>query len=147
MKYVHTNIISRNWRVLARFYIDVFACKPVPPERKQSGEWLEEGTGLKGASLEGVHLKLPGYGDNGPTLEIHQYKKSEPEKLSVVNRTGFRHIAFQVSDVEETLEKIIANGGRALGKITTTEVHGAGTICFVYTSDPEGNIIEIQKWK
>ena len=33
MKFVHTNIITDNWRKLADFYIKVFDCKPVLPER------------------------------------------------------------------------------------------------------------------
>lgn len=147
MKYAHTNIVSRNWKDLARFYINVFECKPVPPERKLSGEWLEQGTGLKGASLEGIHLQLPGYGDDGPTLEIHQYENPIADASSQVNKTGFRHIAFSVESVKKTLKKIIDNGGKALGKITEKEIEGAGKIRFIYTTDPEGNIIEIQKWK
>ena len=146
MKYAHTNIISKDWRKLAQFYIDVFECIPVPPERKLSGEWLEKGTGLKGADLEGVHLRLPGYGKNGPTLEIHQYQNVEPGITPSVNRAGLRHLAFNVDNIEKTLQKIISNGGIALGEIVSKEIPGAGTISFVYTTDPEGNIIEIQHW-
>lgn len=146
MKYVHTNIVSRNWKKLAQFYIDVFDCTSLQPERKLSGEWLETGTGLKGADLEGVHLKLPGYGEEGPTLEIFQYKKQEARNRPAVNRPGFTHIAFSVENVEETLKKILSNGGKALGEMVTKEIPGAGTISFVYATDPEGNIVEIQKW-
>ena len=146
MKYVHTNIISNNWRKLAKFYIDLFECIPLSPERKQSGEWLEKGTGLKGADLEGVHLRLPGYGEEGPTLEIHQYKDTITGNPQKVNHAGLRHLAFSVHDVENTLKAIISNGGRTLGEITTKEIPGVGEITFVYTADPEGNIIEIQNW-
>lgn len=147
MKYVHTNIISRDWKKLAQFYINVFDCTPVLPERNLSGEWLEKGTGLKGAELEGVHLRLPGYGETGPTLEIFQYKKQESRSRPAVNRPGFTHIAFSVKDMRETLNRIISNGGKALGEIATEEIPGAGTISFVYTTDPEGNIVEIQRWE
>src|SRR5678815_5648625 len=30
VRYVHTNLIARDWRALARFYEDVFGCVPVP---------------------------------------------------------------------------------------------------------------------
>jgi len=147
VKYVHTNIISRNWRKLVQFYIDVFECIPIPPEKKLSGDWLEKGTGLKGADLEGVHLRLPGYGEEGPTLEIFQYKKQEPGNRPAVNQPGYTHIAFRVEDLNETLQKIISNGGKALGEIVSQKIPGAGTISFVYATDPEGNIVEIQKWE
>jgi catechol 2,3-dioxygenase-like lactoylglutathione lyase family enzyme len=60
-------------KIFADFYRAVFGCTPKPPKRKQEGEWLEQGTGVKDASLEGVHLLLPGHGDEGPTLEIYTY--------------------------------------------------------------------------
>ena len=74
MKYVHTNIIARDWKLLADFYIKVFECKPVLPERDIKGDWLEKGTGVKNASLRGIHLLLPGFDNDGPTLEIFQYQ-------------------------------------------------------------------------
>jgi hypothetical protein len=54
-RYVHTNIIARDWRVLARFYEAVFGCVLVPPERDLSGDWLDRGTGIRGAHVRGVH--------------------------------------------------------------------------------------------
>ena len=68
-RYVHTNLIARDWRRLARFYQDVFGCVPVPPERNLSGTEMEAGTGVPGARLQGMHLRLPGTGPDGPTLE------------------------------------------------------------------------------
>ena len=34
----------------------------------------------------------------------------------------------------------------AVGDLVTAEITNAGTITFVYMTDPEGNIIELQKW-
>jgi len=146
IKYVHTNIISENWRKLADFYIDVFDCKQVPPERDLSGEWLDKGTAVLQAHLTGMHLKLPGYNDNGTTLEIYQYEKSEEKSSPAANRKGFGHIAFLVDDVETMLNKAIKNGGKSLGEVVYHHVDGVGDLCFVYITDPEGNIIELQKW-
>jgi predicted enzyme related to lactoylglutathione lyase len=146
VRYAHTNIISQDWRALAKFYQEVFECIPVPPERSQSGPWLEAGTGVEGAALAGVHLRLPGYGEHGPTLEIYQYTKMKEKPEPAANRKGIGHLAFAVDDVEATLRLVIAGGGRALGRVVTTHVPGAGEICFVYASDPEDNIIELQRW-
>ena len=44
-KYVHTNLIARDWRALSSFYQQVFGCIPVPPERDYQGEKLAAGTG------------------------------------------------------------------------------------------------------
>lgn len=145
-KYKHTNIIAKDWRHLATFYEKTFSCTPVPPQRKQSGKWLQNGTGVENASLEGVHLRLPGYGENAPTLEIYQYHHNEPKPTAVANRQGFMHIAFEVDSVHKYCDMVMANGGSMLGQITTTTVAGVGNLEFVYVRDPEGNIIELQSW-
>ena len=76
--YRHTNIVAADWRALAGFYEDVFGCTPVPPSRDLSGAWLDRGTGVPDAHLTGIHLRLPGHGDRGPTLEIYGYSATEP---------------------------------------------------------------------
>jgi predicted enzyme related to lactoylglutathione lyase len=147
MKYVHTNIISKDWKKLVQFYIDVFECTPAPPERDLKGEWLDKGAGLKNAHLKGMHLRLPGYGEEGPTLEIYSYSEmTDKPNVILANRKGFGHIAFRVDNVEEVYEKALENGGQKLGEISSHNVEGVGELKFAYLADPEGNIIEIQKW-
>lgn len=147
MKFAHTNIVSTNWKKLADFYVKTFDCKIVPPIRKQSGLWLDKGTGLKNAKLEGAHLLLPGYGENGPTLEIFQYENVEKQNFVSPNKRGFGHIAFEVESVEEVLNDLETNGGKSFGEITKKVVKDVGEITFIYTRDPEGNLIELQSWK
>ncbi len=146
MKFVHTNIISTDWKALADFYIKTFDCKLVPPVRKQAGTWLDQGTGVKNAHLEGAHLLLPGHGKHGPTLEIYQYKKIEMQAISNPNTKGFGHIAFEVDCVETILEKLVQNGGTTFGSVTKRKIDGVGEITFVYARDPENNLIELQSW-
>lgn len=145
-KYVHTNIIAQDWQTLTEFYMAVFGCVPVPPERNQSGAWLEQATGVDGAALQGMHLRLPGWGDDGPTLEIYQYQQSKAKLEPAANRLGLGHIAFAVDDVAAARETVLEHGGHDLGQIVTTEIPGAGTITVVYMADPEGNLIELQRW-
>jgi len=145
-KFVHTNLIAQDWRKLAEFYQQVFGCTPVPPDRNLSGEWLEEATRVLAAQIRGIHLRLPGYGAAGPTLEIFQYNPLQARPDTAVNRPGFTHIAFVVDDVHAAREAVIAAGGHNLGKLVSVEIPGAGQITFVYVTDPEGNIIELQRW-
>ncbi|MBN1439433.1 MAG: VOC family protein [Anaerolineales bacterium] len=144
MKYKHTNIISKDWRALVHFYEEVFECVRVPPERHMAGEWLERGTGVPGAAIDGVHLRLPGWGEAGPTLEIFQYARNEPKPAPAANREGFSHLAFEVENVEACLRAVIARGGRAIGSAVSRTVEGVGRLTFVYAADPEGNILELQ---
>ena len=147
MRFAHTNIAAQSWKLLSDFYIKVFQCKIKPPERNLSGAWLDQATGLKEATLEGVHLLLPGHGDNGPTLEIFTYKDMHDCDPIMANYSGITHIAFEVNDVDQTLDEAVKNGGQVLGKVTEKTVAGVGNLKFVYFRDPEGNIVEIQSWK
>ena len=145
MKYVHTNIVAKDWKSLAKFYQRIFDCVPIPPERDLSGDWLDKATGLEGARIKGIHLRLPGHGENGPTLEIFQYN-DQPETLETApNRPGLGHLAFAVEDVETVKEAVLEAGGGMAGEVVEIEIQGIGKIEFSYLKDPEGNIIEIQR--
>ena len=65
----------------------------------------------------------------------------------MANYIGFTHIAFEVDDVDQTLNAAMKSGGKLLGKITEKAVEGVGLLKFVYFRDPEGNIVEIQSWE
>jgi len=147
IKYVHTNLIAGDWKSLADFYIQVFGCTPVPPERDISGEWIDGMTGISDVRIRGAHLRLPGYAD-GPTLEIFTYEPEDPRaNIPGINQHGFGHIAFHVDDVEEVLNSLLAHGGTQFGGLVKKSYEGLGVFTGVYARDPEGNIIEIQNWK
>jgi predicted enzyme related to lactoylglutathione lyase len=145
-KYVHTNLTARDWRRLVRFYCDVFGCVPKPPERAFSGDFLAGLTSLEAPRLSGMHLALPGYDGAGPTLEIFTYERMVPGSHPVANEPGFGHIAFLVDDVDASLAAVLAAGGGVVGKVSTSEVRDVGRLRVVYARDPEGNIVELQRW-
>ena len=145
-RYVHTNLIARDWKRLASFYQDVFGCVPVPPERNLSGSEMEAGTAVPGDRLRGMHLRLPGGGSNGPTLEIFEYSEPEAEAARLVNRPGFAHIAFAVDSVADAREQVLSNGGSAVGEVVTVAVSTTARVTWCYVRDPEGNIVELQSW-
>ena len=145
--YKHTNVIARDWRALAQFYQDVFGCILVPPERDLSGAWLDKGTGVKDSHFAGAHLRLPGHGPDGPTLEIYQYSENESKPPVAANREGIMHLAFEVEDVGHATAEVLQHGGGKLGDITSSDIDGVGQLTFVYLTDPEDNIIELQSWR
>ena len=145
-KYVHTNLTAQDWRALADFYRRVFGCEPVPPARDFQGATLDAGTGLSGAHLRGIHLRLPGYGDKGPTLEVFNYSALEEPQRTVINRPGFGHIAFEVDDVPEAQARVLAEGGLPVGEVVTLQTATGASVTWCYVTDPEGNVIELQSW-
>lgn len=146
-KYVHTNLVARDWRALAAFYEDLFGCLLVPPERDYSGADLERGTGVPGSTLKGAHLRLPGWGDSGPTIEIYQYSIEADGPTPAVNRPGFGHIAFAVDSVEEARAAVLSAGGKPVGEVVTLTTATGGRVTWCYVTDPEGNIVELQAWR
>ena len=145
-RFGHVNLIARDWRSLADFYTNVFGCSFVPPERDYSGPDLAAGTGVPGAALRGAHLRLPGYGDGGPTLEIYQYASMPDGMPAAANRPGFQHIAFAVPSVDTARSAVLAAGGGAVGSVVTLQTADGRFVTWTYVTDPEGNLVELQSW-
>ena len=144
-KYTHTNIAARDWRALADFYIEVLGCELVPPERDLSGDPVERGTAVAGMHLRGAHLRLPGCGEDGPTLEIFNYDPMIEAELKAVNRCGLGHLAFLVQDIDAAVKEVLAHGGKRVGEVVTTPIGSTGHFYhWCYMTDPEGNVLELQ---
>ena len=107
------------------------------------GAWLDAATGLVRARLQGMHLRLPGRGSDGPTLEIHSYGETGARPLSMPNDTGYGHVALSPEDVSSAVRELVAHRGKVLGEITSTTVVGVGDLEVTYVRDPEGSIIEL----
>ena len=146
-RFVHVNIVARDWRALAAWYERVLGCVPVPPERDLRGPVVEAGTGVADAALRGIHLRLPGLAlEAGPTLEIYECAPSLEAAPPVANRPGFAHIAFAVDSVEAAREVVLREGGSAVGSVVTTQTTDGRRVTWTYVADPEGNIVELQAW-
>ena len=146
IRYAHVNIIARDWKKLMDFYVDVFDCEPVSTERNHHGEQTDALTGLNDVRIRGQHLRVPGHGENGPTIEIFTCSEQLDVPLPALNQPGFAHIAFEVDDFDGTREKILQWGGSDYGEKVTIDIAGAGRLTLLYMRDPEGNIVELQKW-
>ena len=146
-RFGHVNVTSRDWQRLADFYGDVFGMEQVGPERDIASADLDRATGLTGAHLRGAHLRLPGGGDEGPTLEIFSYDEMAPDpETPVPHRAGWGHIALQVPDVAAALEAVEAGGGATFGDVVTMATKDGRRLTWCYATDPDGNIIELQTW-
>jgi predicted enzyme related to lactoylglutathione lyase len=145
-RFGHVNVTARDWRRLAAFYTDVFGCVVVPPEHDIRSADLDAATALRDAHLTGAHLRLPGHGDTGPTLEIFEYDDLDAHPGARIDRPGWGHIAFQVPDVAAAVDAVVAAGGRPHGATVTMRTKDGRHVTWVYATDPEGNIVELQVW-
>ena len=94
-----------------------------------------------------MHLRLPGHGETGPTLEIYSYAEMAEKPSPMANRRGLGHLAFAVDDVAEIVAMVILNAAAVRWERSRRDVPGVGRITFAYVTDPEGNIIEVQRWE
>jgi len=146
IRYVHTNIIARNSEKLIEFYKEVLGCRSIGEKRNLRGAWLDQMTGISNAHIVGEHLVLPGYGEDHPTLEIFSYDQMEGDHAHPINAYGIAHLAFEVGNVAETLQRILEKGGGMVGELVHAEYEDGRNATFVYATDMEGNIIELQSW-
>jgi glyoxylase I family protein len=89
---------------------------------------------------------MPGYDTNHPTIEIFSYDQMEGKLTHRINTYGIAHLAFEVDNVAKTLEKVIAKGGGIIGELVHVDYEDGRKATFVYATDIEGNIIELQSW-
>jgi len=147
VKYIHTNLTVQDLERMSTFYQDIFECKPVREPQNLSVPGIADITNVDHAAIRYVHLTLPGFGPDGPELELVQYENEtiEPERVS--NSLGYGHLAFSVANVRETLDKVTTAGGGKIGRLVTTDIPNRGRLTEVYATDPEGNIIELQHYE
>lgn len=145
-RFGHVNVTGPDWRALATFYGEVFGMVQVGPERDVRGDDFDRATGLTDAHMTGAHLRLPGLGDDGPTLEIFQYDALQDGLPPAVDRPGWGHIAFQVPDVAAARDAFLAAGGDLVGDAVTTTTRDGRHVTWCYVADPGGNIVELQAW-
>ena len=145
-RYAHVNIIAEDWRRLCGFYEQVFDCEPVSSERDHHGPQIDALTAIPNVRVQGRHLLVPGHGENGPTIEIFTFNKNAPDQPKPLNRPGFAHLAFEVDDIDATREQVKEMGGDDYGELVTIDIASAGQLTLLYMTDPEGNIVELQKW-
>ncbi len=146
MRYAHTNIIAKDSTKLIDFYKEVLDCRSIGETRNLSGDWLDGMTGIKNSHIVGEHLCLPGYDDKHPTIEIFSYDEMIANNSHKINQCGIAHIAFEVENVAATLEKLLNAGGGQLGELVSADYEDGRKAQFVYATDIEGNIIELQSW-
>lgn len=145
--YTHTNINTPDWEKLSQFYAKIFGMEFVPPLRDLHGEWYERVTGCDKAHVRGCHMRLPGYGENGPTIEFFTWEYPDGTPANNINGQGVGHLAFAVDDVETKVQEMIDNGGSVCGP-TVKNYYATmdKTLTLCYAKDPDGNCIEIQHW-
>jgi len=119
------------------FYTQALGAELVKRAAWEPGnEMFDALTGIENSSAQFCLLRF-----GHSYLEIFAYASSRDDAASnpKADELGIRHLAFEVSAIDEAVEQTKNHGGTTLGK--TVHVPGGGSAC--YCRDPFGNIIEL----
>ncbi|ENP5333418.1 VOC family protein [Salmonella enterica] len=145
----HVAIIVQDLRVMINYYsvlLDAVKIKDIVLD----SEPFRKGIGVPNAKARTVHLYNK---DINLTIELTQFISPILEEnkvfLHTVNRIGYGHLSFEVSDIIEVYKHLEMNRCE-VNKVSTeisTIIGDDKRICFAYIRDPEGNIIELINYK
>jgi catechol 2,3-dioxygenase-like lactoylglutathione lyase family enzyme len=132
----HVAITVSDFNEAVRFYWDVFGAPVVgvsdtPAERVRTffGVDAHEPTCKIG------WIRVPG----GATIEIFEFRPSEPAQDVVWNRVGPTHISFNVHDTDRW-HRYLVDKGLEIVSPPERSPHGH---TFFFVKDPDGNLIEL----
>ena len=146
----HVNLVVRDLPKMVAFYTEVLGFQ-VTKEVTISGEWVESVVGLQDVEADVVYLDLPA----GPRVELIRYRSpacAEPQDENTAHLFGLRHLAFRVSDIDATVERLHNFGAvfhSPVSTVPTSQVQYAGGARkrLVYFRDPEQNLLELCEYK
>jgi catechol 2,3-dioxygenase-like lactoylglutathione lyase family enzyme len=108
----HLNIITRDLDSVTEFFEENFGFK-AGPRTTLKGAWLDELTGFPDAHAEFVPLTPPDKCANATVIALATYvnpPSPEPSPSdAVLNVPGYRHIGFDVDDIDAVHEKLKAD--------------------------------------
>ncbi len=142
MKLAHVNLVARDAKTLAAFYVNIFQCEYLREPKILSGAKVSKGNGVPNSEIYSIWLKLPDC--DAPFLEIHRHTVTCERKQPRVNEPGFGHLSFQMADIHAVLSAITDAGGTQIGEVTDLG-SVSRPLLIVYARDPEGNILELEQ--
>ena len=104
----------------------------------ESGEKIDRMIGLKNVSLKTIKMR----DENGMILELLKFYSHSDKKLWIGTpySTGLTHIALNVVDIDDVINKIKHFGIKFDGEIVITDDSSAKV---TYAKGPEGLLIEL----
>lgn len=132
----HTAICVDDFDAAKQFYLDILGFEVEGEMDQRSEPALGRVVGLPGAVVRWAMLKRDAY-------RVEVFKYYTPQGRKVPNQqcdSGYTHMAFEVSDLDECYRRVIAAGFK-----TTTEPQElrGGYAKVIYVLAPEGNVTEL----
>ncbi|BCJ87045.1 VOC family protein [Effusibacillus dendaii] len=146
VKPLHINLVAYDLDVMLDFYRNVLGFEVIV-QSEIANEAYCRGAGLPDASVKMARLRLPG-SDFG--VEMVQYNDLTAGKIgsSRPNQAGYRHMAFQVQNLEQSYQELMSQGASFVSPpLTDGRSASEQATRFCFLRDPEGNYIELMQVK
>lgn len=140
----HVNLVVADLERAARFYEHVFGWRRGFSATLE-GKWIEAVSGLPNVSATCLFLESPE--PNGARIELIRYDAPIGEHIELNTRPntfGARHIAFEVENIEATVEKVRELGLTIVGEVVEVpfRVGTLGAKRLVYFHDFDDVLVE-----
>ena len=132
----HSGLVVEDLERSLHFYRDVIGLEVVRTMERDGGP-ISDVVGYENTHLKGAMLSL----NDGHVIELIQYVRPEVAERPTQERAvlGGSHIAFNVDDIQKTMDALISNGAKQLNP--PVETAPGRKVC--YMQDPDGNWIEL----
>jgi len=137
----HVNVVVSNLDKAKGFFIQLGFT--IGDESELSGEWISSIVGLRNVRARYSTLSLPGTETN---LELIEYATPPSERdpnMDKANQIGFRHIAFEVENIDKIAQEFKDKGIKFISPIHTYPRTGKR---LVYFWGPDGILLELAQY-
>jgi catechol 2,3-dioxygenase-like lactoylglutathione lyase family enzyme len=142
MKLLHVSVTARDASALSEFYREEFGYVVRRSPKLLSGVKVSRDNGLPNSNIYAIWLELPD--DQGPFLEIMEFKETVERQPSAINETGYAHLAFEVLNLQDSIDRVLRLGGWLQGEVTNFGTQEEPHL-IIYVRDPEGNVLELEQ--
>lgn len=138
----HVGIYVQDIDKLEKFYVEAFGMYVICSKAADANELLDELLDCNGSKIFTTKL-VTEYGKQigtGDMVELVKVQGSQAEAVQhTIYEPGTAHVAFGITDMEDTLQRILRLGGAR--KTRVRQMENGNKLCFC--TDPEGNWIEL----
>lgn len=137
----HLNIVVSDLQKAKKFFLDLGFEETA--SARLSGKQLSTVTGLPDIEAEFIGLSLAGSSTNIELIQYFSPKGGRDPEMGKPNQFGFRHIAFEVEDIEKEVARLKSKGVKFESDVQTWEKTGKK---LVYFYGPDGIILEFAQY-
>jgi catechol 2,3-dioxygenase-like lactoylglutathione lyase family enzyme len=137
----HINIVVKDLDEVKDFFLSLgFAQED---ESTLEGDWISETVGLDDVVARYVKLTLPGDRVSVELLQFDHPPVAEISSPGLANTQGYRHVAFRVKDIEETVSFL---KNRGINPLSPIQEYAKLSKKLVYFRGPEGILLELAQY-